>query len=105
MDITCGYGYKPNKTLWLSFGVLVVFGFVYWILGLLTAGGLQTSDDIIIKSLGKCLYFSVINFTTTGFGDITPVGKIAKTLSGIEALSGIILMSLFIFALTKRFGS
>ena len=38
---------------------------------------------------GDALYLSVVTMTTVGFGDITPVGFLAKTLIGIQGLLGI----------------
>jgi len=38
---------------------------------------------------GNALYLSVVTMTTVGYGDITPVGFLAKTLTGIQGLLGI----------------
>jgi hypothetical protein len=54
--------------------------------------------------LGYSVYFSVITFTTTGYGDVTPRCPFTRTIAGLEAASGVVLVSLFIFALTKRYG-
>lgn len=63
---------------------------------LLPEGGLQTLEE--------ALYFSFITFTSLGYGDITlDVGW--RLLSGIEALSGILLLgwtTALIFAVVQR---
>jgi len=38
------------------------------------------------------LYFSVVSYTTLGFGDIIPVGP-TRLLSGTEALNGLVLIA------------
>ncbi len=47
--------------------------------------------DVQVKGLEEAVYFSVITFTTVGFGDIT-LQPGWRLLSGIEALSGIMLV-------------
>lgn len=47
--------------------------------------------DIQVKGLEEAVYFSIITFTTVGFGDIT-LEPGWRLLSGIEALSGILLV-------------
>ena len=47
-------------------------------------------------------YFSTITITTLGFGDITPVTSPARTLVGLEAISGVVLIGLFLNALTRK---
>ena len=43
-------------------------------------------------SLADCIYFSFTTYTTLGFGDIEPLGQI-RTLTGIEALTGLVLIT------------
>jgi len=43
-------------------------------------------------SFGDDLYFSLSTYTTVGFGDIAPLGPI-RTLVGVEALAGLILIT------------
>jgi len=48
------------------------------------------------------LYFSVITFTTIGYGDLYPTGVGSKILVGFESLAGAVLIALFIFVLGRR---
>ncbi|MGE7687640.1 potassium channel family protein [Lysinibacillus sp. NPDC097214] len=108
MELTSGYGYKPSRTVGTSLLIWVLFTGLYWLISKYTYGGLRLLNGEIIsglKGLGYSAYFSLITFTTTSFGDITPVGLWAKLTAGIQTLLGISFMSLFIFALTKRYGS
>jgi hypothetical protein len=50
-------------------------------------------------------YFSAVTITTVGFGDITPVSMVARVLVGAEATVGVLLVGLFLNALTLRIRS
>ncbi|MFT3931624.1 MAG: ion channel [Spongiibacteraceae bacterium] len=39
-----------------------------------------------------CMYFSAENFTSLGFGDLTPIGPV-RLLAGVEALNGLLLIA------------
>ncbi|WP_339260948.1 potassium channel family protein [Lysinibacillus sp. FSL K6-3209] len=49
-------------------------------------------------------YFSIVTITTLGYGDITPIGKIAQFLVASEAILGIILIGLFLNSLSHQHG-
>ncbi len=108
LRMTCGYGYKPLRTIITSFLIWLIFSILYWVCHIHDIGSLSVFNNQTnisnIDSFGYSLYFSIITFTTTGFGDITPTG-ISRLLSGIESIMGILILSLFIFALTKRYGN
>lgn len=52
----------------------------------------------------RMCYFSAITITTLGFGDITPVSSWARLLVGSEAVSGVVLIGLFLNATAKKWG-
>jgi hypothetical protein len=56
----------------------------------------------IITTFLQGLYFSIITFTTIGYGDLYPTGTLSKTLVGIESLAGAIFIALFIFVLGRQ---
>lgn len=71
----------------------------------LAADSLPAAVSVAVGGLGEFLwglYFSVITFTTIGYGDLYPVGTFAKVLVGAESLSGAVLVALFVFVLGRR---
>lgn len=63
----------------------------------LTAEGIGNLSAI----LGESLYFSVVTFTTLGYGDWIPLGY-AKGLATVESLVGTFIASLLIYVLARR---
>ncbi|WP_081927518.1 pentapeptide repeat-containing protein [Halobellus rufus] len=55
-----------------------------------------------IEAIPESVYFSIITFTTVGFGTIPPSSELARYFSGIEAFLGTLLMVLLGFVLGNR---
>ena len=53
-----------------------------------------------LKDFFSALYMSVVTFSTLGYGDYRPIG-ITRFFASIEALTGLILMSLFIVTFAR----
>jgi hypothetical protein len=52
-----------------------------------------------------CLYFSAVTITSTGFGDIIPLGRFSKILVVIESVSGVLLVAIGIAIALGGLGS
>ena len=52
----------------------------------------------------KMCYFSAVTVTTLGFGDITPVTSAARALAGVLAVSGVVVIGLFLNAVAQKWG-
>lgn len=50
----------------------------------------------VFSSIPKCFYFSIITFTSVGYGDISPVTNLGKIICSITSILGIGLHGLFI---------
>lgn len=66
-----------------------LYAAAYW---LLTASGLGAIAGVHDLGFFDHLYFSVVSYTSLGFGDQVPVGH-ARLLSGVEALNGLTLIA------------
>lgn len=96
-----GYGEKPWYLLRLGAIVIGFCGLMYFILGVNYEGNWQsvfTVQGIYAKIifLFTCLYFSGVTFTTLGYGDYQPKGW-SRMVAVLEALLGIVTVSLFLF--------
>lgn len=57
---------------------------------------------ILIRKFGNVFYFTMMTFTTVGYGDISPL-SFMKVAAGIEGLMGIFFTSSFVVALSRKF--
>ncbi len=106
-----GYGERPNWVLrWIA-GVVLVFA---WVQGAL---GLYDGDTPIVgpgidwlPSIGGldrfviALYFSMVTFTSLGYGDVRPgPWWLPRLLAGLEAMIGLALVALLIVSIVRKF--
>ena len=59
------------------------------------------NDKLDIDRIGNVLYFTLVTFTTIGYGDYHPTGFL-KIVAGFEGLIGMLLASIFIVTLARR---
>lgn len=64
----------------------------------------NSSIDVhfLISKFGNALYFTIITFTTVGYGDITPLNWMKMAVS-LESFLGILFTSSFVVSLSRRF--
>jgi voltage-gated potassium channel len=97
---------RPMMAFVTFYGLLVVvFACLYRIADLTTPVpqfSLHAAPARI--SFGDSLYYSVATITTLGFGDIAPTSMLVRALTGIEVVSGV-LMLLFGFSEIMRSAS
>lgn len=96
------YGASLSR-LFTTWGILTVgFGLVYYLLGARLfdpeSAGLAWS-----LSFGRALYFSIITFTTLGYGDIRPMPGLGSALTATEAILGGIMMALTVLVIGRKF--
>lgn len=91
-----GHGERPGRTLFC--GLILVFSSAYlYAFGHLVKKGMAFKPDFF-----DAFYFSVVTFTTVGFGDITPIG-LSKLVAMFEALCGLFISSIFIIGLSRKY--
>jgi len=94
-DLSCGYGERPLRVVIWSVVILLVFPVLYrWSGGVVSKSGTMTWLDYFNYSLGA--------FTTIGFSQFEAATPVVQTLSSLEALLGISVLALLMFALGNR---
>jgi len=123
-NIIYGYGERPQNVIFTAIFIIIFFAIFFSILGINsleiiemegpTVQEIFNSDsEIVFKGnlLSKttnffldCLYFSVITFTTLGYGDFRPLEGYGRVSAGTEAFIGALMMALFVYTFARRTG-
>lgn len=106
VDLFCGYGEEPLRIIGFTLLTIFIYASVYLFSGLSYGGELVQIN--FSESMGQnlyyfmdALYFSVVTFTTLGYGDITPQG-FSRFLAATEALMGSFTLALFVVVFVKK---
>ncbi len=106
IDLFCGYGERPLNVIVFSLLLILVSALCYFFLGV-SANGEEIGFDTEL-SLGanmeyffNSIYYSVVTFTTLGYGDITPVGA-SRFVAALEAFIGSFTLALFVVVFVKK---
>jgi len=97
MKVLCGYGEKPRMVIVSSIVIIIVWALLYSLLKTITP--LRQS---FWSRFTDSVYFSLVTFTTLGYGDIVPESTLGRILSGAEGFIGGFMMALFVLVLSKR---
>ena len=76
------------KTLLVLPGIVISYAASYRVLGLIDGDKLTTDPS-------TCLYFSIVTWTTLGYGDVRPA-QAARALAASEAIVGYVVMAVFV---------
>lgn len=106
VDLFCGYGEAPLRIVGLSLLIIFCCAVIYTFTGINYQGELLSmykldSFEEYISLFLSCLYYSVVTFTTLGYGDITPIG-ISRAIAAIEAFTGSFTIALFVVVFVKK---
>ncbi|MCV6639641.1 pentapeptide repeat-containing protein [Candidatus Albibeggiatoa sp. nov. NOAA] len=106
VDLLCGYGEKPFRVAGFSSGFIIFFAICYFLLGIQSSSGMLVfhPNNTMLENLqnfANCFYFSVVTFTTLGYGDIAPVG-LSRLFAALEAFSGTFMTALFVVVFVKK---
>jgi hypothetical protein len=106
VDLFCAYGESPPRVIGASIGLVLVCATFFFIVGVNGPDGPLGFDPnaslyLNSKSYLNCVYYSIVTFTTLGYGDITPRG-FARPVAAIEAFMGAFMMALFIAVFGKK---
>ena len=80
----------------------------YWLVDQLTPGGaFSFNTNAGTRSMNgfNGFYFSFITLSTVGYGDITPISRIARWLAAMEAMTGLLYVAVLIARLVALYSS
>ncbi|MDG1733651.1 MAG: pentapeptide repeat-containing protein [Thalassotalea sp.] len=106
VDLFCGYGEEPLRVVNFSIILILICSLLYLFTGIQFEGNVysysssQSFGDNLMLFL-HCIYYSVVTFTTLGYGDITPVG-ISRAIAATEAFTGSFTIALFVVVFVKK---
>ncbi len=107
MYLLCGYGERPSWIVgWILALILIFAGCHTWA----GVADLKAGTEVdaatpngVVHSFWTALYFSVITFTSLGYADLAPAPGIGRALAGLEAVLGIVMMSLFLICIVRKY--
>lgn len=104
VDLFCGYGESPLRVVIFSMLFIFLCALSFFALGTAEQNpiypGMTGLKGTFFEFL-NAIYFSVVTFTTLGYGDISPLG-IARFVAAFEAFIGSFTMALFVVVFVKK---
>ena len=113
-----GYGEKPGWVVRNSLIIILLGAVLFFFSGVARVGAdipPESSPYIIDYSINSldfcwnmvpdfyyCFYYSVVTFTTLGYGDIHPVGYYSHAIAFSEAFIGAFFMALFVVVFARK---
>ena len=100
MEVLCA-----SISAYLMLGLL--WTLAYWLVDQLTPGAFAFNTHEARQSIRgfNAFYFSFVTLSTVGYGDITPVSKVARMLSAMEAMTGLLYVAVLIARLVALYSS
>ncbi|GEM_PF-613896 len=109
MRLATGYGEYPARVIFTSLFFIAFCAFFYLM------GGVDTGARIINREIAidlselsstlmdflHCFYFSVVSFTTLGYGDYHPVGW-SRVIGASEGFIGAFFISMFVLTIGRK---
>ncbi|MCK5112237.1 MAG: pentapeptide repeat-containing protein [Thermoplasmatales archaeon] len=96
----CGYGEKPLRVILTAFFFIIIYAFMYHFFQAITP--INTQDFMSNNvSFSESLYFSIVTFTTLGYGDYRPMLPY-QHFATIEALIGAFMIALFVLVFGRK---
>ncbi|MCP4148818.1 MAG: two pore domain potassium channel family protein [bacterium] len=114
LHLSCGHGELPLRTLLSAFSVIVCFAFIYFSFNVIEFSSPKplkphvqphkVQGEVAVRSpdFQDALYFSVVTFTTLGYGDIVPCRGIGRFLVILEVLLGYSILGVLLAIILRR---
>jgi len=105
IELTTGYGEKLSNIVFTIIGIVIACMFLYGIEGVSYQDktlGFFSDDFSFLSTLGNLFYFSVVVYSTVGFGEMVPIGPLGKSVMIFEGILGGLVLAILIIALYKK---
>ncbi len=96
-----GYGERPFRICLFAATVVVLFALIFFV----CPGGFEGAWTLgnVSSHLMDCFYFSLVSFTTLGYGGwVEPPGLVAGDLGAVESFIGLFVTAMFLVTFTRR---
>ena len=100
-NLIAGYGERCLRLIIGWFVIIFGYAFIYYYFSGIYNGMAYKITSYNAKFL-EAIYFSIVTFTTLGFGDLAPKPGLFQLIASSEALLGAIFMALFIFVFARK---
>lgn len=94
--LVAGYGESPINVVFSASALIILCSFIYM------GTGLNPPREET-ASYWAHLYYSVVTFTTLGYGDFSPQEGFSRFMSAFQAVMGLIFTSLFLTSFVKKY--
>ena len=93
------YGESIGRILLTAFFVIFAFGGTYSMMGAVISPNMAHPTHNFLTSL----YFSIVTFTTLGYGDLHPINNtMLRLAAGSEAFLGVFLLAYFVVVVSRK---
>lgn len=104
IELLTSLSYTTLFMIWS--GMAIFFALSYWGLSYMESGTTHAPTDLAnitdpLMRFANSLYYSIITATSTGYGDITPVG-FSKALASIQSISALLVFAIFVTKLVSH---
>ncbi len=115
--LLCGYGERPGRVIGASLVIILLGATLFFFCGIeqfdesvyttgkpriiqypFSISGIKSAS---LEDFGYCVYYSVITFTTLGYGDIHPLG-LSHVFAAIESFIGAFFIALFVVVFARK---
>ncbi len=94
LNLLWGYGERPARVFVISITSIFIFALCYCYL--------PSASPTTQYHFANALYYSLVTFTTLGYGDISQTNQYLRLLSGLEALLGMTFWGILIAGFTSN---
>lgn len=96
--ITSSYGESMPKIIFTALSVIGICALFYWWIG----GIVYSACSNPTRGFWTNLYFSIVTFTTLGYGDLHPASTGARIVAVSEAFLGAFLLAYFVVIVSRK---